>query len=114
MTEDRKGRIVTIYSYKGGAGRSMLLANVARILASNGHRVLVVDWDLEAPGMHRFLRPFLDDRDLADTDGVIDFVVDFCVAATTPVESPASNDDSWFEPFADLTRYSTELRWDFA
>jgi hypothetical protein len=92
----------------------MLLANIAWILASNGRRVLVVDWDLEAPGMHRYLRPFLDDRELTGTDGVIDFVVDFCVAATTPVEDVAADDVSWFEAFADLTRYATEVRWDFA
>ena len=33
------GRITTFYSYKGGTGRSMLLANVAWILASAGKRV---------------------------------------------------------------------------
>ena len=49
----RNGRIVTFYSYKGGTGRSMALANVAWILASNGTRVLTIDWDLEAPGLHR-------------------------------------------------------------
>ena len=30
------GQIITFYSYKGGTGRSMALANVAWILASNG------------------------------------------------------------------------------
>jgi hypothetical protein len=30
--------IVTFYSFKGGTGRSMALANVAWILASNGCR----------------------------------------------------------------------------
>lgn len=45
----RDGRIVTFYSYKGGTGRTMALANTAWILAANGKRVLAVDWDLEAP-----------------------------------------------------------------
>jgi len=44
------GQIITFYSYKGGTGRSMALANIAWILASNGKRVLIIDWDLEAPG----------------------------------------------------------------
>ena len=44
------GKIVTFYSYKGGTGRTMALANVAWILASNGLKVLVVDWDLDSPG----------------------------------------------------------------
>jgi MinD-like ATPase involved in chromosome partitioning or flagellar assembly len=46
-----EGRIVTFYSYKGGTGRSMALANVAWLLAFSGKRVLVIDWDLEAPDL---------------------------------------------------------------
>ena len=52
-----RGEVVTFYSYKGGTGRTMALANVACLLAqrvSASERVLVVDWDLEAPGLHRF------------------------------------------------------------
>lgn len=45
------GAIVTFYSYKGGVGRTMALANVAVQLARKGSRVLMVDWDLEAPGL---------------------------------------------------------------
>ena len=52
------GEITTFYSYKGGTGRSMALANVAYILATDpwhaGKKVLMIDWDLEAPGLHRF------------------------------------------------------------
>jgi hypothetical protein len=48
------GSIVTFYSYKGGVGRTMALANVATLLAQRGQRVLVVDFDLEAPGLHRY------------------------------------------------------------
>ena len=36
------GKVVTFYSYKGGTGRTMALANVAWILAANGHCVLAV------------------------------------------------------------------------
>jgi hypothetical protein len=52
-----QSKIITFYSYKGGVGRSMALANVAWLLAAKyGKKVLVVDWDLEAPGLHRFFR----------------------------------------------------------
>ncbi len=44
-------KIITFYSFKGGVGRSFLLANVAAYLASKGRRVLCIDWDLEAPGL---------------------------------------------------------------
>lgn len=67
------GRVITFYSFKGGSGRSMAVANVAWILATNGKRVLVIDWDLEAPGLHRYFLPLLrDDPELRKTDGLID------------------------------------------
>lgn len=46
--------IVTFYSFKGGTGRSMALMNVAAELLSRGKRVLLVDFDLEAPGLDTF------------------------------------------------------------
>jgi MinD-like ATPase involved in chromosome partitioning or flagellar assembly len=52
--ERSSGLIATFYSYKGGVGRSMALANVAVLLARWGSKVLVVDWDLEAPGIERY------------------------------------------------------------
>ena len=46
--------VYTFYSFKGGVGRSMALANVAELLVMRGLRVLMVDMDLEAPGLERF------------------------------------------------------------
>src|SRR6202034_4956606 len=67
------GQIVTFYSFKGGTGRTMALANVAWILAANGERVLIADWDLESPGLHRFFQPFMDPG-VAQLPGVVDFI----------------------------------------
>ncbi len=53
------GAVFTFYSYKGGVGRSFTLANVAVLLARWGHRVLCLDWDLEAPGLSDYFRPLL-------------------------------------------------------
>src|SRR5438445_3622518 len=50
----------TFYSYKGGVGRSMALANIACLLAQDvehPQRVLLWDFDLEAPGLHRLYPP---------------------------------------------------------
>jgi tetratricopeptide (TPR) repeat protein/MinD-like ATPase involved in chromosome partitioning or flagellar assembly len=44
-------RTVTFYSYKGGTGRSLLVANVGVLAARLGMRVILVDLDLEAPGL---------------------------------------------------------------
>jgi Mrp family chromosome partitioning ATPase len=63
------GSIVTFYSYKGGAGRTMVLANTACLLAAAGHKVLAIDGDLEAPGLHRYLHPFLADPELSKSLG---------------------------------------------
>ena len=67
------GRIVTFYSFKGGTGRTMALANVAWILAANGKRVLVADWDLESPGLHKFFQPFMSPA-VSDQPGIVDFI----------------------------------------
>jgi MinD-like ATPase involved in chromosome partitioning or flagellar assembly len=50
---------ITFYSFKGGVGRTMALVNVAARLAKMGRRVLLIDFDLEAPGLETFdrLRP---------------------------------------------------------
>ena len=44
----RHGQIVTFYSFKGGTGRTMALANVAWILAANGKKVLFVSEKMAA------------------------------------------------------------------
>lgn len=55
--------IVTFYSYKGGVGRSMALANIAYELARKGKKVLMIDWDLEAPGLERYFSNFEINKD---------------------------------------------------
>ena len=106
MAEDptASGKIVTFYSYKGGTGRTMALANVAWILASNGLRVLVVDWDLDSPGLNRYFHPFLDAKLVAATPGVMELVNDFVWAATEHKDQPA-------EHYARVLPYAISLNW---
>jgi|GEM_PF-4135777 len=115
MAPESDGRIVTFYSYKGGTGRTMALANAAWILASMGKRVLMIDWDLEAPGLHRYFHPFLTDKMLVSTKGVIDLVFEYQRTvlghenATELRELP----DAWYDEYAtNVLRYITELEWD--
>ncbi len=68
------GDIVTFYSYKGGVGRTMALANVAALLARWGYKVLAVDWDLEAPGLEQFFAGHLNRDELHRREGVIDLL----------------------------------------
>lgn len=44
-------KIIVFLTVKGGAGRTSCLSNVAWLLARQGKRVLVVDGDVEAPGL---------------------------------------------------------------
>jgi WD40 repeat protein len=107
------GKIVTFYSYKGGTGRSMALGNVAWVLASNGAKVLAVDWDLEAPGLHRYFRPFLSDRELTrfESQGVIDFMVDFVERLSTRPAETSERGAEWFKEHADLSKWGKRLLW---
>jgi MinD-like ATPase involved in chromosome partitioning or flagellar assembly len=52
-------RIITFYSYKGGVGRTFAIANIGVLLARRGKRVLLTDWDLEAPGLDRYFRQYV-------------------------------------------------------
>ncbi|GLZ41935.1 AAA family ATPase [Actinokineospora sp. NBRC 105648] len=81
-----QGTVVTFYSYKGGVGRSFTLANIAILLARWGYRVLCVDWDLEAPGLHEYFEPMLS---APPAGGVVDLVDDFLAGKTRPVDRAA-------------------------
>jgi len=61
--------IVTFYSFKGGVGRTTSLVSCAWQLARAGQRVVVVDLDLEAPGLGALL-------DAETERGVLDAIVD--------------------------------------
>jgi cellulose biosynthesis protein BcsQ len=78
------GKVVAFYSFKGGTGRSMALANVGCILAQHpdvSGQILLVDWDLEAPGLHRYFRRHLygafrgSDEQQNRAPGVIDLFI---------------------------------------
>lgn len=95
--------VTTFYSFKGGVGRTMALANVAVDLARRGKRVLVVDFDLEAPGLDTFALPRPDGPKL----GVVDFVQDYLHSSQAPdarsylYESPGVGQDGgglWIMP----------------
>ncbi|HXA24467.1 MAG TPA: tetratricopeptide repeat protein [Acetobacteraceae bacterium] len=88
----------------------MALANVAWILAATGLRVLTIDWDLEAPGLHRYFRPFMRDPDLIDSKGLIDLLWEYSDLVLKPKESwPADVVDPIL--FTDPYRYIIPLEW---
>ncbi|GGM39700.1 FxSxx-COOH system tetratricopeptide repeat protein [Dactylosporangium sucinum] len=116
MTQDREGQVITFYSYKGGTGRTMALANTAWILAANGKKVLVADWDLESPGLHRFFAAFIDSEALATTGGVMDLIGDYdaaVAAAKRPDGSLIERPADWHLDYAKVQTYAFTLKWKF-
>lgn len=76
---------ITFYSYKGGTGRTLLVAHTARYLALSGKRVVALDLDLEAPGLHYRLAP-----GTTPYRGVTDYLVDSLGAGRAP-EAPLTD-----------------------
>ena len=102
--------VATFYSFKGGVGRTMALVNAAVELAQRGRKVLVVDFDLEAPGLDTFdvLRP------PAQAHGVIDFVAEYLSTGQAPeverfVSRSSVVDGLWIMPSGSQQRYATSL-----
>ncbi len=89
------GTVVTFYSYKGGVGRTLALANVAAALAGWGYRVLCIDWDLEAPGLSHYFAGWIEDPSF----GLVDLIEEVAAGkepdvrrATTIVALPGLED----------------------
>ena len=105
--------VVTFYSYKGGVGRTMALVNVAANLARRGKKVLVVDFDLEAPSLPNY--GFL--GSCASREGLVDYITAYRSSGVSPnaseyiYECTCENDSIWVMPSGDTTtfEYSSKL-----
>ena len=71
----------------------MALANVANLLAANGSRVLVVDFDLEAPGLSSY-EPFLGS---GSDRGIVDFVQEYLSVDAAPDASQFIHERTWHD-----------------
>lgn len=77
----------TFYSFKGGVGRTLALANTATLLATDHDepcRVLVWDFDLAAPGLQQVLKCRWKGK---AREGFLDYVHHYCTKAEIlPIE----------------------------
>lgn len=64
-------KVVTFYSFKGGMGRTTALAAVALLLVKQGKNVMMVDTDIEAPGLATL---FFNEEMI--TRGVLDYLIE--------------------------------------
>jgi CobQ/CobB/MinD/ParA nucleotide binding domain len=101
---------ISFYSYKGGVGRSLAITNLAVYLVQFGVTVVMVDFDLEAPGLQYKIQPGSKPIQVsngglagllaaASTGAALDDLdYDLAVDITQPVESPASAEEDLEQP----------------
>lgn len=111
-TPGRQTKIITFYSHKAGAGRTMTLANIAWIMASHGKSVLAVDWDLEDPALHLYYSKYLPNRDLSTSDGILDMFSTFAATATSQ-ERGSEHLRALHLQHTDFKRYDVDVHFPF-
>lgn len=67
-------KTITFYSYKGGVGRTLAAANFAVYLAKLNLKTVMVDFDLEAPGIDA---KFTGLELQANQKGLLDYILDY-------------------------------------
>lgn len=117
-------RTITFYSYKGGVGRTLAAANFAVYLARIGQKTVVVDFDLDAPGMDsKFPTVELPE----DQRGLLDYILDYQrarrdpgrvkdISLPVPLADSGKTADLWLIPagqylFPDYYRKLDQLDW---
>lgn len=126
-TQSEPGMVYTFYSYKGGVGRSMALANVASLLARWGSRVLIIDWDLEAPGIEKYFANWISHSN-DKVAGVVDIIESYasdgdlgwreCLIHVHPSEAeaidilPAGKDLSKTDGDRDYVKRLRSIKWE--
>lgn len=101
-TSEADGNRVTLYGFKGGVGRSTATFLLAESLAMRGMSVLVVDLDLESPGVGTLVQP---EEGLPD-HGVVDHLVEEAVGSGHDLDlvvrstraRHAGNGEVWLAP----------------
>jgi cellulose biosynthesis protein BcsQ len=99
-----------MYGFKGGVGRSTATAILARYLADRGRCVLVVDLDLESPGVSNLL----EDPSGIPRHGIVDHLVEAGLGHADGLELVArgtalpvrgeSNGEVWLAPAGGMPR----------
>ena len=117
-------RTITFYSYKGGVGRTLAAANFARYLAKLGHTAVMLDFDLDAPGLDSKMPGF---QLQPGQMGLLDYILEYQrtgsdpgsvkqICLPVPVDSRRSKSSLWLIPGGnyldpEYSRKLTELDW---
>lgn len=118
-------KTITFYSYKGGVGRTLAAANFAIYLAKLGRKTVLVDFDLEAPGIDaKFSGLELPEYQ----KGLLDYILDYQqqntdpgsierISIQVPIKSSKSTAPLWLIPAGQYLsdtyyRKLSQLDWD--
>jgi len=103
--------LCTFYSFKGGVGRSMALANIAELLYRYGLKVLMVDFDLEATGLEVFFNvpaAIYKPADILDKRGLIDLLISYKELYSLPKFNFLESDVSINSPIQSTSLFPVE------
>ena len=95
LPQERRARRWTLFSVKGGVGRSTTAAVLAWHLARKGERVLVADLDLESPGLSSAML----DPDSRPELGIADWFVEDLVGQGDRVIADMTAAPAWAQGF---------------
>jgi MinD-like ATPase involved in chromosome partitioning or flagellar assembly len=68
-------KAISFFSYKGGVGRTMALTNMAMRLVEFGKSVMILDFDLEAPGVPFKMKRYVTNDQVKS--GIVDYIHEF-------------------------------------
>ncbi|MBA7547968.1 hypothetical protein ES705_40409 [subsurface metagenome] len=68
-------KTITFYSYKGGVGRTLALANIAKRISEFNKKVCILDFDLEAPGVPYKFKRYINISNIKS--GIVDYIYNF-------------------------------------
>lgn len=75
---------ISFYSYKGGTGRTLAVANIARHLARLGLKVVALDFDLEAPALHYKFNLDRQDDPIPIERGIVNYLREVAAGQPAP------------------------------
>lgn len=75
-------KTITFYSYKGGVGRTLALANIAKRISEFNKKVCILDFDLEAPGVPYKFKHNIDISKIKS--GIVDYIYYFQETYSSP------------------------------